>query len=378
MNKEQKRFLLQVSLFIATFITTTLAGSFWVSQKLVFISYWEVNGDFTWDDFVSGMHFSVPFLFILTVHEFGHYFMARYHKVKATLPFYIPLPPYPIFLFGTMGAVIRLLTPVPSKKQNFDIGIAGPIAGFFMALVVLFYGFYNLPPAEHIYTFHPEYEKYGLDYADHVYQKTAKGMDIAFGKNLLFLLFENFVDDPKRVPNPHEIMHYPYLLAGYISLVFTFLNLIPIGQLDGGHVLYGLAGFKKHRIIASVFFIGFMFYAGLGVINPAWPPNELIGWSVVYVGALYLSFTGLRLSKRDTLMYAILMFAVQFLVTKLFPGIEGYYGWLLFGLIIGKFIGVEHPPCQIEEPLDTKRIVLGWFALVIFILCFSPAPIVIT
>lgn len=379
MSKEQKRALLQIVLFLTTFVTTTMAGSWWVSQKTAFTSYFFTwNSEFTWNDFLNGMHFSIPFMLILTVHEFGHYVVARYHKVKATLPFYIPLPPFPLMI-GTMGAVIRLLNPVPSNKQNFDIGIAGPLAGFVMTLIVLFYGFTNLPPAEYIFEIHPEYKKYGLDYAQHVYDHNDKGVDILIGKNLLFLFFEHVVADPSRMPNPHEIMHYPYLFAGYLALVFTFLNLIPVGQLDGGHVLYGLAGFKNHKRIASVFFVAFMFYAGLGnsYINPSQPIGELILWAAMYVAFLYLSFTGLRLSKRDTWMFAVVIFGIQFLLAKYLPSLQGYEGWLIFGFILGRFVGVQHPPCMIEEPLDTKRIVLGWLAILIFIISFSATPIVL-
>ncbi len=372
MHKEKRRVLIQIALFITTFITTTLAGSWWISQKSIFIT------DYTWANFFGGMAFSIPFILILTVHEFGHYFTAMYHKIKATLPYYIPLPPLPLMI-GTMGAVIRLLTPVPSKKQNFDIGIAGPLAGFIMAFIVLIYGFANLPPAEYIYEIHPEYKQYGLSYPEHVYKEKENFVDVTIGKNLLFLILENTVADPARIPNTHEIMHYPFLFAGYLALVFTFLNLLPIGQLDGGHVLYGLAGFKKHRIIASTFFIAFMFYAGLGneYINLNRPFEELL-WSVLlYVGFLYVAFTGLKFKVKDTIMCTLLVFAAQLLLAFFIPGIEGYSGWLVFGFVIGRFVGIPHPSCEIEEPLDSKRIILGWIALLIFILCFSPAPIVV-
>jgi len=183
------------------------------------------------------------------------------------------------------------------------------------------------------------------------------------------------------MPNPHEIMHYPYLFAGYLSLVFTFLNLLPIGQLDGGHVLYGLAGYKIHRIIASVFFVGFMLYAGLGnsyITLAGHSRNELLLSIPGYCIYLYFAFAGLKLSTKDTAMYAVLVFTVQFVLAQYAPTIKGYEGWLIFGFIIGRFVGVQHPPCEIEEPLDRKRIMLGWLAVVIFIVCFSPTPIVMT
>jgi membrane-associated protease RseP (regulator of RpoE activity) len=378
MRSEQKRILIQILLFITTFFTTTLAGAQWCFGKL-FISIFPFayNPEFTVNDFVLGMQFSVPFLLILTVHEFGHYFTALYHKVKSSLPYYIPFPP--LFLsIGTMGAVIRLRSRVPSSKKNFDIGIAGPLAGFIVALSVLYYGFATLPPAEHIFTIHPEYEQYGLNYAEHVYStKDSTAINITFGKNLLFTFFETVVADPNRVPNVHEMMHYPFLFAGFLALVFTSLNLLPIGQLDGGHVLYGFLGFKKHRIVASVFFVAFIFYAGLGLdwIRFSQPADVLVFTVPAYGFFLYSCFMGLGLSQRDTIMYAVVVFAAQYLVMFLFPGISGYPAWLLFGFLIGRLVGITHPPTEIEEPLDTKRTMLGWIALLIFIVSFTPQPI---
>src|SRR5690606_34254497 len=266
MLKERRRVFLQVFLFVATFVTTTIAGAQWSYGRSIF------SPSYTWQDFVSGLEFSVPLLLILTVHEFGHYFVAMYHKVKTSLPYYIPIPPIPYFPFniGTMGAVIRLRTRPVSNVQHFDIGVAGPLAGFIVALAIMFYAFKTLPPPEYIYQFHPEYEQYGPDYADVVYSEAymkehGPVFDITIGSNLMFWIFEKTVADPDRMPNPHELMHYPMLLACYIALFVTCLNLLPIGQLDGGHVVYGLFGYRTHRTIARVFFMALMFYAGLGL-----------------------------------------------------------------------------------------------------------------
>lgn len=372
MNSDQKRVLLQVGLFIATFVTTTIAGAEWAYGRSVLMP------DYSWQDFFSGLAFSIPFLMFLTFHEFGHYFTARYHKIKVTLPYYLPVPtfllPNPI---GTLGAVIRIKERIYSKTQNFDIGLSGPLAGFVIGLVTLFYGFTHLPEPEYIFQFHPEYEQYGLDYADHVYENQKENtMDLTIGKNLIFLFFETYVADPARVPNPHEVMHYPVIFAGYLALVFTFLNLFPVGQLDGGRVIYGLFGFRIHRIIASVFFVGLLLYSGLGLVTPNTP--SLIWVIPVSIAFLYVALTGLGLSQRDTIMYSLVIFAVVFALGSQFPNLKGYSGWLVFVLIIGRFVGVQHPPTQIEEPLDSKRIFLGWLTLIIFILCFAPAPLTIT
>ncbi len=378
MHKEHKRIFFQVALFVTTFITTTLAGSQWAYGRSVFAP------DYNWHDFNRGLEFSIPLLLILTVHEFGHYFVAMFHKVKASLPYYIPIPPIPFLPFniGTMGAVIRLRSKPESNVQNFDIGVAGPLAGLIVALIILFYGFKTLPPPEHIFQFHPEYEQYGIDYADIVYspeylKEHGPIIDVKIGTNLIFWIFQKTVADPARVPNPHEIMHYPILLACYIALFVTCLNLLPIGQLDGGHVVYGLFGFKIHRIIALGFFMALIFYAGLGLqyIDPALPENSLFIGIAGYLLFLFWAFKGLRLPLKDTVMYVALMFGVQFSLMVYMPGIKGYEGWLLFAFILGRFIGIEHPPSEIEKPLDTNRVILGWIALIIFILCFSPAPL---
>jgi len=371
-----KEALVHSSLFVITFITTTLAGAEWTHGKSVFAP------GFTWADFYSGMSYSIPFLFILTVHEFGHYFTAIHYRISTTLPYYIPLPPLGLMI-GTMGALIRLRGKVQSKQQHFDIGIAGPLAGFVAALIVLGYGFTHLPPPEYIFQFHPEYEQFGLAYANYVYQPEYlaqhAGADVFIGKNLLYLFFEQFVADVDRIPNMHEIIHYPFLFAGFLSLVFTSINLLPIGQLDGGHVVYGLFGFKGHRQVATVVFIIFLFYAGLGYISPGAPPDRLMWEIPLFIFFLYLCLTGLKLKWQDTLMYALAIFALQYLLSVLIiPGIQGYSGWLLFVFIIGRFIGVLHPPSEIEQPLDEGRKLLGWIALFIFIITFAPNPLEIT
>ncbi len=371
MDPKIKSNLIHSSLFVVTFVTTTLAGAEWTHGKSVLVP------GYTWQGFYSGLPYSICFLTILTAHEFGHYFTAVYYKVRTSLPYFIPLPPIPL-MFGTLGALIRIKDRVKSTQQHFDIGIAGPLAGFVFAIGFLWYGFTHLPPPEYIFEIHPEYQQYGLDYANYVYRPEFfqnGGFDIFIGKNLLFLFFENFVADPSRMPNVHEIIHYPFLFAGFLSLVFTSINLLPIGQLDGGHVLYGLVGHKLHRTIASVIFLGFMFYAGLGFVHPANGWDVLIYKIPLFVGFMYLSLRSFGLTKRDTAMYAIGIFAVQYSIVAAFPHIRGYSGWLLFAFLIGRFIGVQHPQSEVEERLTPERVALGWFALMIFVLCFAPNPL---
>lgn len=371
MNPKFKTTLIHTSLFIVTFITTTLAGAEWTHGKSV------LAAGFTWQDFYSGLPYSICFLSILTAHEFGHYFTAIYYRVRTSLPYYIPLPPLPL-MFGTLGALIRLKQRVNSTRENFDIGIAGPLAGFVVAMGFLFYGFTHLPPPEYIFSIHPEYEQFGLEYANFVYEPgflPEGSLNVYIGKNLLFLFFEKFVADPARIPNIHEIIHYPFLFAGFLSLIFTSINLFPIGQLDGGHVLYGLVGHAWHKRIATIIFIAFLFYAGLGFVHPKDGMDVLVYKIPLFIGFLYMAMRGLGVSNRDTWMYALALFAIQYLIVTFFPSVHGYSGWLLFAFIIGRFVGIQHPPSEIEEPLNQTRIILGWIALAILILCFAPNPL---
>jgi membrane-associated protease RseP (regulator of RpoE activity) len=250
-----------------------------------------------------------------------------------------------------------------------------------VAFFVLFYGFKTLPPPEYIYQFHPEYEQYGANYADKVYDpdyiNEKKVLDIQFGSNLLFLFFEKFVADPDRIPNPHELMHYPILMAGFIALFFTSLNLLPIGQLDGGHVIYGLFGRNGHRVIATTFFILLLLYSGLGYADIRTDRDQLTWLIPSGILFYYICLQGLGLPWKDTLMYALLMVVFLMAMAWYFPHIKGYSGWLFFGLLVGRFMGVHHPPTEIEEPLSPNRQLLGWLCLLIFILCFSPQPLIL-
>jgi membrane-associated protease RseP (regulator of RpoE activity) len=380
MDKEQKRIIIQAILFIVTLITATIAGAEWVFSKSIYAVGEDggigLNTNYSWEDFKSGLPFSISFLMILSVHEFGHYFTARYHKIKTSLPYYIPLPPFPLF-FGTLGAVIRIRQRIPTTTKNFDIGIAGPLAGFVAALAILVYGFYNLPPPEYIFQIHPEYRQFGLDYASYVYNAEflKGGADMILGDNLLFKLLGNLVADPSRLPSSHEIMHYPFLFAGYLSLVFTALNLMPIGQLDGGHVVYGMFGAKGHRWIASTVFIAFVFFAGIGIVRPGFA-NEDIFWTLpLYLGFLFFTCKGLGFEVKTTVIISLTIFLLQYVVTVVMPSAQGFHGWLLFAFILGRFIRVRHPGAEVEEPLSDGRKILGWLALVILILCFTPNPI---
>ncbi|MDH5397086.1 MAG: site-2 protease family protein [Cyclobacteriaceae bacterium] len=400
MNKQTKTYLIHSALFIATLITTTIAGAEWQHGKFLIL------GMLSFSEFTDGFYFSIPFLTIFLFHEFGHYLSARKYNIKSSLPFFIPLPPIPSMI-GTLGAVIKLKERVKSTTQNFDIGIAGPLAGFVIAMGVLFYGYTHLPSKEYVYEIHPEYHYFGEDYANYVYHPDTvvtrdmmKGYvdndylemlpDTVFSSNigpflyikksLMIALFENYIvpeADKALIPNPYEFAHYPFLFAGFLALFFTALNLLPIGQLDGGHVVYGLFGKKGHTIIASIAFFGLLFYAGLGFINLSMPVEDLIIYIPLYIGFLYICLQSMNFSNRDRLMYATIIFSVQFLIAWQFPKVEGYTGWLLLAFLIGRFVGVFHPPSEKEEKLTDGRMLLGWISLIILILCFTPAPMAV-
>jgi len=362
-------------LFIVTLITTTISGAEWMYGKP--LMYFEPG--LTLSETLSGVYFSIPFLGILTIHEFGHYLTAKYYNIKVTLPYYIPLWLGFVFMpftIGTMGAFIRIKEPIKSRKEYFDVGIAGPLAGFVAALVVLYIGFTHLPPADYIYQIHPDYLQYGSDYADFVYNEPGS---FYLGKNLTYLFFEKFVaPEPALIPNPFEIIHYPLLFAGFLALFFTAINLLPVGQMDGGHVLFGLFGWKNHHRISLAIFIAFLYFSGLGLVTPFDSTDTLLYAVPMYIAFLFFTLLRLRVSLRTKFTIAVSIFAAQFLTVFFIPGIKGWLGWLLWAFVIGRFLGIYHPPALINEPLSMERKILGWIALIIFVISFSPMPFVLT
>jgi membrane-associated protease RseP (regulator of RpoE activity) len=370
---------LQIILFALTFLTTTVAGVEWIFGRPLFLSF--LNAErfpfFTWNQLRQGLLFSIPFLTVLTCHEFGHYLTARYYRIRVSLPYYIPVWFGPVSTIGTMGAFIRIKEKIISKKAFFDVGIAGPLAGFAVALPLLYYGFTHLPDAAYIFKIHPEYQQYGLNYAEKVYQQS-NGTTFALGKNLLFLFFERYVaPDPAAVPNAYEIIHYPLLFAGYLSLFFTALNLLPIGQLDGGHILYGLIGQRHFNRVSPVLFVLFIGYAGLGIFSPHTPLEDAQWVFPAYGIYLYVVLRGAVPSSQQALLLIAVILVAQYGIAYLFPHIQGYMGWLVFGLLLGRFLGVFHPAAIDERPLSPGRKWLGCLALLIFVLCFSPTPFVV-
>jgi membrane-associated protease RseP (regulator of RpoE activity) len=370
---KSKSLRIQILLFIVTFITTTISGAEWTHGKFLFFG----EQPLTWSELMTGLYFSVPFLGILTVHEMGHYLTARWYNIKVTLPFYIPMWLGSIMpTIGTMGAFIRIKERINSRKQVFDVGVAGPIAGFVVAIALIHYGFTNLPDQSYLMDIHPEYMEYGERYIDSA--RANNEMSIALGHNLIFSFYETYVvEDKSRIPSHYEMYHYPFLFAGFLALFFTALNLIPIGQLDGGHVLYGLLGYEKSKVVFKILFLTFVFFAGLGVVNPEAPLEDTLISAILYLGFLFFTFMRLEPDITKRILLAIWIFILQYGIAS-WLSLDGQYGfYLVFAFVIGRILGVYHPPSLEEQPLDMNRKIIGWLALIIFILSFSPQPFIV-
>ena len=267
---------------------------------------------------------------ILFAHEMGHYIMCRYYNVPATLPYFIPAPF--VSPLGTLGAFIAMRGIPKNKRILFDVGIAGPLAGLVIAIPVLFIGL-------------------SLSHLDTVQPSPPGTMSMLEG-NSLFYLFSKYVMFGKLLPEPANMQGLPPVLywlryfftahpiplngldvqihnvalAGWAGLLVTALNLVPVGTLDGGHVAYGLFGEKARRIFP------------------------------VAIGALI---------------------AFSFLPSLLTLSLDAFnYSWLLWVFILFWLGNVRTQPLDDITPLDGKRRLLGFFVLVLFVLLFTPIPMV--
>ena len=240
---------------------------------------------------IGGLSFSLSLLFILLCHEMGHYIACRIYKVDATLPFFIPTPPL-IGPAGTFGAFIKIMSPMPSRKAVFDIGIAGPIAGFIALIPILIIGLVTSPFFQNFY--------FGIE----------------FSKPLLVLIFESILG-----AHIEPGVGNPFYFAAWVGLLVTALNLIPSGQLDGGHAIYAVLGERVHLWMGR---LAFVVMAAL----------SLTGWFV------YGSPSG-------------------FLIT----------------ILLGIMMRVKHPQPWDQSPLDAKRKLIAMITLVIFALSFVPFPL---
>ncbi|MFU8859618.1 MAG: site-2 protease family protein [Cyclonatronaceae bacterium] len=368
-------------LFVLTFISCAVMSSAF--------SVGRFSGSETWVDDImviarDGGLFASLLLGFLGVHEFGHYFAAVKHRVRTTLPFFIPLPI--ISPIGTIGAVIRIKEQVRDTVKLFDIGIAGPIAGFIVSLGILIWGFETLPGPEFLEGF-PGHEvtveyvqEHGTFPADP--PEVGEGQLLMLGNTLLYGFIASFYDN---APPLWEAYHYPFLFAGWLGLFFTALNLMPVGQLDGGHILFGLVGYRKHKVIARLFFGIVVTLGSLGVIPPliewlsghtAWA-NGLVwsAWAIIIYMLLHKAYRGEQLWVSVVMAVSMIASALIIYVFLGITNINGYTAWILFALFLVFLVRIEHPPVTYTVPLTPGRKILGWTTMAIFLLCISPNPL---
>jgi membrane-associated protease RseP (regulator of RpoE activity) len=283
---------LHLGLFALTLLTTTMAGAD-MAGALVSLAHPFA----TFSNLAAGLSFSIPLMAILATHEMGHYIVARHHNVDVSPPYFIPAP-FPSFFFvGTFGAFIRMRAPARTRRVMFDIGAAGPWAGVVVAI-----------PAVII----------GLKLSE-VGPLSAGGGGLQLGNSFLFygLSYAVLGVDPNSV----NINLHPIAFAGWIGLLVTTLNLLPVGQLDGGHVVYALFG-RWHRTISRLFIIA----------------------------------------------------CVLMVIVPLVMG-SAYWGGWLFWVVILMFLGLGHPATvDADTPLEPRRRAMAWATVALFILTFSPVP----
>jgi membrane-associated protease RseP (regulator of RpoE activity) len=204
------------ALFFLTLLTTTVGGSLFQGG----------NPFGTPADLARGLPYSMPLMSILLAHELGHYFACRRHRLKATLPYFIPVPP-PIFLFGTLGAFIKIKSPIQDRRALLDVGVAGPLAGMVLALPVA---------------------AVGISLSEFVTITGQEG-NLLLGESLLFRFLMELIKGP--APEGAQLLLHPVAFAGWIGFLVTAFNLLPASQLDGGHIFYSLWP-RKHRLMTRL------------------------------------------------------------------------------------------------------------------------------
>ena len=283
-------------LFCLTLITTSFAGIFYRVGDIFLSFRIFVN---TPTALVYGLPFSIPLISILLAHELGHYLACRYYGMRCTPPFFIPAP---IPATGTFGAFIKIKSQFRHRRALFDIGVAGPLAGNV-----------NTKPALII----------GINLSSIIPKEEIPHGSFIFGEPIIFRFFTSLILE--HSPNTQEIVAHPIAMAGWVGLLATSLNLLPIWQLDGGHITYAILGQALNKKISLIAIIGLFLFGLLGLPN------------------------------------------VTYLV----------FGLLI--LIIGGRFRFYHPPTLLdEEKLESGRLLIGILALLILILSFMPVPVRIT
>lgn len=275
----------------------------------------------------GGKAFSATLLSILVAHEMGHYLVARYHGVEASLPHFIPLPPF--FILGTLGAVITMRTDRAERNQLLDIGAAGPIAGFLVAVPAMILGIHLSREVS-----------------------VAGGGPITFfGDSILSGLLVKLLRP--ELAAGHDLEAHPVMIGAWAGFMVTAINLLPLGQLDGGHVLY------------------------------AWSPANAERWGRrIHRLLLVLGLIGV-LVHGPTILYALLdLVGVggTAIPRALFDRLRPLYPWVSFGSLIwaflGKATGLRHPPVRdLDQPLTPARRAAAIACLLIALLTFMPNPV---
>ncbi len=328
-----QRYSLAIFLFLLTVISTIIAGTA-LSGK----NPWEI------DNWQYGLTYSMLLMLFLASHEFGHYIAARLHKIDASLPYFLPMPLVFLSPFGTFGAFIRVRSPILNKKALFDLGVAGPLAGFIVCVVILITGIIMLPPIDFLYNVHPEYRLLS--------SLPENGM--RFGDTLLMPVLQRlFAPTGGFMPPMNEIYHYPYLCVGWFGMFVTTLNMLPFGQLDGGHILYAMFGKYQRRIAVVVWWLIVALGIG-GVLNEVRDILQNDSPDAFYT--MLQSFF-------IPILNALHRFSPWYL--------HAWNGWLFWALIGRFFIKLPHPQIDDDAKLDSKRMIFGWVALIAFILSFS-------
>ncbi len=390
---QRDRYWLHVALFIITLVSTAVTGAIvfigrsdaWLAGKILGVFAGVPISDTFLHD---GLMFACSLLGFLTVHEFGHYFAARHHSVRASLPYYIPSP---LVGIGTLGAVIRIREQVPTTRKLFDIGAAGPIAGFVAAFGLLLYAMATVPPPEFMFgvggheALRAYIERTG-HFPESVLSEDTGGSTMTVGNTALYWILSQFFQD---LPPMYEMYHYPMLFAAWLGLFFTALNLLPVGQLDGGHILYSLVGPTWHGRLARGFMILMLVSTAIGLSEDA---PHLIGSlvpnlarypllvevvAVIILVGLLLFLLRRFLSGRVSIYAAFGIMLVAELSRAVGPALTqfGYSGWLLWCFLLIFFVRIDHPPVLTQERLTHGRRLIGILSLVIFLLCFSIRPL---
>ena len=383
-----KRYLLHAGLFIVTLVSTSLTGAIlFIGRSLA----WEAGetlfylGDiaFTTTFFADAFTFGGGLITFLTVHEFGHYIAARLHGINSSLPYFIPAPMVGI---GTLGAVINIRQPLPHLTSLFDLGVSGPIAGFVIVLVILIWAMASLPPPEYMFGVA------GHEALIEHIQATGRFPDpsnsniqaegrLNLGVTPLYWMLSKLFPN---VPPLYEMYHYPLLFAAWLGLLFTALNLMPIGQLDGGHITYALFGPVWHVRISRVFIFVMLssMATGCAVTLPYLLTiiieQELIRAIVTWVVLVAVLTLCTRKTFRNHWWRVMLVILGIASFATVFPGTLdwfGYFGWLPWCLILVFLLKIDHPPVPVFRPIQGRRRLIGYLTLAIFVLCFSIKPI---